>query len=71
MYEFNQFANGRFARTQPREWRYIPFASERRPWRAALRAIGIVLLYAVVFGVSLWAISEQNPRASSTHVRAR
>lgn len=65
MYEFNQFANGRFPRTQPREWRTQPFASERNVFSTVLRMAGVILIYAFVLGVSLWAISQQAPSAST------
>lgn len=57
--QFSVIGNFTFARTQPREWRDIPFAGERKLSRTVLRTIGVVLIYAAVFGVALWSIAQQ------------
>ena len=66
---FNQFSGVRFARTQPREWKDIPFDSELKPWRITLKAIVIVLLWSALFGVSMWSISQSMPQQTSRSAR--
>lgn len=55
--------NFTFARTQPREWRDQPFASDAGIGKGVLRAIGTVLLVVAVFGLALWSISQQTEAA--------
>ncbi len=56
--DFNQFANGRFARTQPREWKDLPWAGEKKLGREVLRVVGMALFWAGLLGLSLWSISQ-------------
>ncbi len=50
---FNRSAGLTFARTQPREWRDIPFEGERSSWAAIIRGIGVALAVVAVFSLSL------------------
>ncbi len=58
MYDFNQFANGRFARTQPREWESIPWAGERKLGKKVLKVGLTAVLFLVVILADLWAIGH-------------
>jgi len=62
MTDFNQFANGRFCRTEPREWRYLPFAGGRLWWHGWPRFIGWCVFWGALFGLSLWSIAQQVPK---------
>jgi len=50
-----------FHRTQPREWKNIPFTNERTNYKTALHVVGIVLLWIGIFALSIWSISAQVP----------
>ena len=54
----NHFASVRFSRTQPREWRDIPF-SDDRAWLRDLRDATLAgILWIALFALSIWSISE-------------
>ena len=53
----NRFEGLRFARTQPPEWRAIPFADEGVKWRTVGKVAGIIALWVALFALSLWSIS--------------
>ena len=55
---FNRHSGLIFDRTQPREWRDIPFADDKVRWRPILKGIVIAFLWAALFGLSLWSISQ-------------
>lgn len=54
---FNRFDGLYFPRTQPREWRNIPFDTGKRKLRW-LKIIGYALLWTSIAYVSLWSISQ-------------
>ena len=51
------FVGIRFERTQPREWRSIPFDTEQ-PKKRWLKIIGYALLWMAIAYVALWSISQ-------------
>ena len=55
---FNIFTNGRFARTEPREWRHLPWRDDK-PFRINWKYVLFALGYVGVFYMSLWFIAQQ------------
>jgi hypothetical protein len=66
----NQFANGRFPRTEPREWQHIPFADGRKP-RLTLKHVAIALMWAGLFALSIWSINDSISNQSVTQARVK
>ena len=54
----NQFGNGRFARTEPKEWRHVPFAGKVRILPRVRNVILWAIFYVALFGIGLLAIAQ-------------
>jgi hypothetical protein len=65
---FDHISNTRFARTQPREWRDVPFSDEHAIKKTVLRGIGWTLFICAIFALSLWSISESESSRAQTHI---
>lgn len=68
---FNQFDGLNFPRTQPYEWRNIPFEGEHKISGVVLKVIGIALLWVAVFGMSMWSINESISQQPIKYARTK